>query len=143
MSREAKIFSVNSRNLVEKRVKEYESFGWELLSIHGVDVSMSRETQNKVYAELVKYEHKYESLRLELDNIEPVFRPAPFNLLYVLIGLFFFILPGVLYIYIKIQEQKKFKIALQDYQDTKNRLEKEIEKVCNVSRATFFAKQNE
>jgi len=40
MSRESKIFSVQQKREVPKRVKEYEAFGWELLSINNLDVSM-------------------------------------------------------------------------------------------------------
>ena len=76
MSRESKIFSVDQKREVPKRVKENEAFGWELLSINGFDVSMSRETQNKVYHQLVKYEYEYETLREEQDNL--YFPKTPF-----------------------------------------------------------------
>jgi hypothetical protein len=62
MSREAKIFN-EEKKLIPQRVKEYECFGWELLSISNDQVSMTRETQNPIYPDLVKYEFEYELLR--------------------------------------------------------------------------------
>lgn len=76
MSRESKIFSVGTKAEVSEKVKDYESFGWELLSINGLDVSMSRETQNPVYVHLVKKENEYEETieeiwkhKIELRNL--------------------------------------------------------------------------
>ncbi len=150
MSRESKIFS-EPKALINKRVREYESFGWELLSINGTDVSMSRETQNKVYVELVKYEYEYEALREKLSYMRPPVapsRPRQFDYKLCLILLLIFILPGAGYITYKVIEYNKYKESMElhnqamasfkaDYQV----LEQEIKRLCEHSRAVFFSKQ--
>lgn len=142
MSREAKIFSVNYKEEVGKRIKEYESFGWELLSINDLDISMSRETQNKVYVELVKYEYEYELLNNKIDEMERPVRPYPFNLGSAVLGLLILVLPGLLYILHKIQENKDYQASMDQYNFEKEQIEKKIKEVCNTARATFFARQS-
>ena len=81
MSRESKIIRTSIYD-AEKTIYHYESFGWELLSINGEQITMSRETQNPVYTDLVKSQAKYESLMQEYQGLQnPVApaKPAPFK----------------------------------------------------------------
>ena len=81
MSRESKILRTSVYD-AEKTIYHYESFGWELLSINGEQITMSRETQNPVYTDLVKSQAKYESLMQEYQGLQnPVApaKPAPFK----------------------------------------------------------------
>ncbi len=140
MSRESKIFSVMRKQEVPKRVKEYESFGWELLSINGSDVSMSRETQNKIYAQLVKYEYQYEALIEEQDNLycpKPVYK---FSIVLFLLLSLLYIIPGLIYIGIYIFLRIRYKRAYEEYEMQYDALEYKIRQVCNDSRATFFSR---
>ena len=53
MSKESRIIKAGPHG-TQATITDYECFGWEVLSINGADIIMSRETQNPVYAELVK-----------------------------------------------------------------------------------------
>lgn len=140
MSRESKIFTETKLG-IGNRVKEYESFGWELLSINGTDVSMSRETQNKVYADLIKFEYKYEALREELAALVRPIKPTPINILGAFLGILCFIVPGVLYIIYKIKKSKQYQEELSEFELEYKKLLQEIKKVCEESRSTFFSRQ--
>jgi hypothetical protein len=140
MSRESKIFS-ESKALINKRVKEYEAFGWELLSINGQDVSLSRETQNKVYADLLKYEYNYEDQKEKQRALIKPIKPTKFSLMFAFIGLLCFVLPGVIYIIVKILSNNKYKNDSLQYESEYSKLESEIKKICQDSRSTFFSKQ--
>lgn len=142
MSRESKIIYAPNKKIIGQRVKEFESFGWELLSINGLDVSLSRETQNSVYTDLVKYEYQYEVLREEQEALNMPTNPPSFSILLFLLGLIIFILPGVLYVTYVVWKQKKYTEDLNVYNMEFQRLEKEIKKVCDNSRSVFFSKQN-
>ena len=141
MSRESKIFSVRNKKDVGDRVKEYESFGWELLSINGLDVSLSRETQNSVYSDLVKYEYQYEELREELEALQ---RPIPyksFDFGLFLLCTLAFIVPGILYIVFYYQKKNKYIEKLNVYEQKNQELLNKIKKVCDDSRNVFFSRQ--
>jgi|AntAceMinimDraft_18_1070375.scaffolds.fasta_scaffold158189_1 hypothetical protein len=140
MSRESKIFS-ESKALINKRVKEYEAFGWELLSINGTDVSLSRETQNKVYADLVKFEYNYEDVKEKQKALIKPIKPAKFKLMYAFLGLLCLVLPGVIYIVVKILTSNKYKNEALQYKSDYDKLEMEIKKICQDSRSTFFSRQ--
>jgi hypothetical protein len=140
MSRESKLFTEEKFN-IGKRIKEYESFGWELLSINGNDVSMSRETQNKVYSELIKFEYNYETLKEQQAALQAPIKPAKFSLANAVLGLIFFILPGLLYIAIKIIQNNKYELESQQYVNEYKRIEEEIKQVCIDSKSTFFSRQ--
>ena len=142
MSRESKIFTESKAN-INKRIKEYEAFGWELLSINGTDVSMSRETQNKVYAELVKFEYNYEALKEKQAALHRPLVPAKFSIGIAFFGLVCFVLPGALYIVVKILQRSKYKKESQQFVDDYNRLEEEIKSVCADARSTFFSRQQQ
>jgi hypothetical protein len=143
MSRESKIFDVTEKKHIKNKVRDYESFGWELLSINGLDVSMSRESQSPVYAELVKFEYEYEELvsqQEELYHRRPI-KPAPFNFVLALLLLVIFVLPGVVYIVLAIMKNKKFKQDYEVWDLEMRKLEGEKRRVCNESRSTFFSRQ--
>jgi hypothetical protein len=141
MSRESKIFTSPTKQVIGKRVKEYESFGWELLSINGLDVSLSRETQNSVYADLVKYEYQYDVLREEQSSLVIPRVPSSFSFAMFLILLLIFVIPAILYVALVIWNKKKYTDSMAHYQSEFDRLEKEIKKVCDDSRSVFFSRQ--
>ena len=104
MSRESKIIRASVHD-AEKTIYHYESFGWELLSINGEQITMSRETQNPVYSELVKNQAKYEGLMqsyIALQRPAAPAKPAPFKFGTCLILLLLAVLPGALYIAYKV-----------------------------------------
>ncbi len=144
MSRESKLFSVDSKAEVSDKVKDYESFGWELLSINGTDVSMSRETQNPVYIHLLKYEDQYEALQSQLRDLKTRLNNLtykPISLILCIVLLLLLIFPGVLYIRYKLKEKSNYKKEKQSLLEEINQCEFDIKRVVNDSRATFFAKQ--
>lgn len=147
MSRESKILKVGAFG-AEKTVYHYESFGWELLSLNGDTITMSRETQNPVYTDLVKNESKYEQLVAEYNSVphpgKPV-KPAPFNLKTCGILLLLLVVPGALYIAYKINQNKKYKEAMSAYENAVSAREEKkkgimakIDQLLINSRATFF-----
>ena len=145
MSRESKLFSVDSKAEVSDKVKDYESFGWELLSINGTDVSMSRETQNPVYIHLLKYEDQYEALQSQLRDLKTRLNNLtykPISLILCIVLLLLLIFPGVLYIRHKLKEKSNYKKEKQSLLEEINQCEFDIKRVVNDSRATFFAKQS-
>jgi len=136
MSRESKIINAEGRN-AQTIIKHYESFGWELLSINNAGISMTRETQNPVYSELVKYEAEYEELTSKINSLFSQIKRVQFDLLTCIKRLLLLIIPGVIYI-------KNYKTT----KENNERLDEEIkvlvqkrEEVCNNSRAVFFSKQ--
>lgn len=141
MSRESKLFTAPNKKVIGDRVKEYESFGWELLSINGLDVSLSRETQNSVYTELVKYEYQYDVLREKVDNLQKPSQPAAFSLGLFLVATLIFIVPGVLYVYFYLKKKNEYIEQVRVYEETYAKLLIEIKKVCDDSRAVFFSRQ--
>ncbi len=150
MSRESKIIKA-SQYSVEKTVQIYESFGWELLSLNGNQITMSRETQNPVYDELLKFQIKYEQKAEELKTItypEKPLPPKPIDKRTCLIAFVCLIFPGVLYLRAKLQEKEKYRLAMEAYQaavaqceEKKAAIRAEIEQIVGDSRATFFAKR--
>jgi hypothetical protein len=141
MSRESKIIAAPNKQIIGKRVKEFESFGWELLSINGLDVSLSRETQNSVYADLVKFEYQYDVLREQQERLVIPKAPISFSFLLFLILILVFVIPGLLYVGLIIWSKQKYTEAVNVYKAEFDRLEKEIKKVCDDSRTVFFSRQ--
>lgn len=142
MSRESKIFTCESKVVIGQRVKEYEAFGWELLSINRFDVSMSRETQNTVYAELVKFEYRYEALQEELALLEsqrPV-EPTKFDAGTFLLCFILLIFPAVIYAVYKNNQRDAFTVAINAYSKKHKHLRDQIKDVCDQSRTVFFSR---
>lgn len=106
-----------------------------------MDVSLSRETQNSVYTELVKYEYQYDVLREKLDNLKKPIQPSSFSLIMFLVSTLLFVVPGVLYVYFYIKRKNQYEEDLKVYNETCDQLVKEIKKVCDDSRTVFFSRQ--
>ena len=165
MSRESKIINVESASLVysanesaigvkyqQDIIQAYESFGWELLGINGDQISMSRETQNPVYSDLIKYQAQYEAKIAEIKALgfvdEPE-EPDEFDLETFGICLICLIIPGLVYAGIKIGQHISYKAKMEEYElavaeleKKKNKIREEMKKIALDSRATFFARQN-
>lgn len=142
MSRESKLFSSRSKAAIGKRVKELEAFGWELLSINGLDVSMSRETQNKVYSQLVKYEYEYETLIEQQRNLVRPIKPTPYSAFVLLITTLLFVVPAIFYIMYKVEKNKMYTEASKEYDVKYKELEDKIKAVCDQSRTVFFSRND-
>ena len=149
MSRESKIIRTSIYD-AEKTIYHYESFGWELLSINGEQITMSRETQNPVYTDLVKSQAKYESLMQEYQGLQnPVApaKPAPFKFGTCLLLLILAVIPGALYIAYKVKQNVDYNNAYAAYATKSAAVDKkrkdilaEMDQVARDSRATFFGK---
>ena len=150
MSKESRIFSPRLYS-VQETITHYESFGWELLSINGNQIAMSRETQNPVYAELVKYQAKYEELEQNYKNMIAPIAPAPLNPVNVgaaVVGVLCFIIPGALYIAYRINKKKKYDTEMREYHEAfaaynskRQTILAEMKQTAEQSRAVFFSKQ--
>lgn len=151
MSKESKIFSAQLWS-AQETVTHYESFGWELLSINGSQIVMSRESQNPVYSELVKYQAIYEELEAKYKSMVAPICPAPLNPVNykgAVIGFLCLIFPGALYVAYRVKKKKEHDMAMEDY---KNSLDKynakrqalltEMKQTAEQSRAVFFSKQD-
>ena len=149
MSRESRIIKPGMWG-VEKTIYHYESFGWELLSLNGDRIVMSRETQGPVYDIMVRNELKYIQLINDYRNVEypePPTPPAPFSVLKCF-GLFLlFIIPGFRYMSRKSKEQRQAIKASNRYHAKVEKCDQQkkdildaIEKHVLDSRATFFGK---
>lgn len=138
MSRESKIFTGNP-----DLVKHYEAFGWELLSANGSSFSMTRETQNPVYPQLVAFENKYEGYRqqyLELNKSGPrPYKKASAGLAFFLLLLGIF--PGVLYIVVKCKQKTAYRTSRADHEKKLQKLQIKMTQVVDRSRVVFFSKQ--
>jgi hypothetical protein len=143
MSRESRIFTINSANSADAQaaVSELESFGWELLSVKGNQVFMSRETQNSVYTDLVKYEYRYNALQAERAALREPPKPNSYSAFICIVLFLLLIAPLVFYIRYKIRCKKDFEARLAEYYNTHARLTAEIAQVCQDSRAVFFSRQ--
>ncbi len=165
MSRESKIIDVETSSLAylsstrlsgtkyqQDIIQAYESFGWELLGINGDQISMSRETQNPVYAELVQYQAQYEAKIAEIKALgfvdEPE-EPDEFDLETFGICLICLIVPALVYAGIKIgqrcaykKKMEEYELAVAELEKKKNIIREEMKKIALDSRATFFSKQN-
>ena len=152
MSRESKIINATHiKQPVEEIVRHYESFGWELLALNGTQITMTRETQNAVYPDLVKFQAKYEAKMKEFNGLvppQPPVKPEPVNPLTCLITFVCFIIPCVIYSAFKIMQFNEYKEKVATYESKLNAYNKErmdlsseIEQILQDSRATFFGKQ--
>lgn len=151
MSRESKIIIADQFD-AQKTISDYESFGWELLSINSNQITMSRETQNPVYPDLVKHQAKYEELLKKYKAVVMPFspkKPEPFRISTWFKTLICLVIPCVIYTTCKIVQNSKYKKALAEYSGElakatakKSQLMEEMEKVALESRTIFFSKQN-
>ena len=151
MSRESKIMTAAHTN-PQTLISHYEAFGWELLSLNGTQVTMSRETQNPVYPQLVEHQAAYEQKNAEYLSItmpqKPV-APPPISLktcfwLFVLA-----IFPMVLYLVYKSNQKKDYAAKVDAYErevaarnERKQTLLAEMDAIVLESRTIFFSRQN-
>lgn len=151
MSRQSKIITAKEFD-TQSTISHYESFGWELLSINGNQITMSRETQNPVYTELVKHQSEYETLLQKFKALpipQAPIKPAPFRFKTWFISLILFVAPCVIYTTYKIIKHIKYKKAFENYtadyllyNEEKSRIFNKMEEVALESRVIFFSKQN-
>ncbi len=142
MSRESKILTAGPWG-AQATISHYESFGWELLSLNGEDqITMSRETQDEVYADLVKHQAAYEQKMNEFRAVEfelpaePEFS-FPICLILLLIGL----IPGIFYIAYKVSCKHDYEEAIKAHYEKLKSLKAEMESIASKSRAIFFSKR--
>lgn len=136
MSREAKLVE-SSVFKAQTTIKHYECFGWELLNYQDSRISLTRETQNPKYKQLVAYEKKYESLvkkfkGMAFQHCEPI----RIGLTIILLLLFF--IPGIIYLTIKLIQQKNDREAYEEYLQERQEIQNEIQDVLKKSRKLFF-----
>ena len=151
MSKESKIFSASLWS-AQDTVTHYESFGWELLSINGSQIVMSRESQNPVYSDLVKYQAIYEGLEAEYKSVQAPVRPMPLkpvNIKGAIIGFLCFIVPGALYVAYRVNKKKEYDAVMEDYRNKYAAYEakradilNKMQETATKSRAIFFSKQD-
>lgn len=152
MSRESKLITAKEFD-TQTTITHYESFGWELLSINGNQITMSRETQNPVFTDLVKHQAQYETLlqkyRSLVSPIAPV-KPHPFSFKTCFLTFVLLVLPCVAYVTYKIIKKKKYNEAFANYDAEltayiakKNELLKQMEDVALESRGIFFSQNNQ
>lgn len=150
MSRESKIIYASVLG-AQETISHYESFGWELLSLNGNQITMSRETQNPVYADLVKLQAQYEAKEAEYKTlIAPVAPVAPPKVDFqtCLITFVCLVIPFAVYVTYKVLQAKKYKEKLAEYTasfESYNRKRKDIidnmNSIALEGRAVFFSKQ--
>lgn len=149
MSRESKLIKPSAWS-AEKTIQHYESFGWELLSFNGDIITMTRETQIPVYAELVRMETKYDELIKKYNSVpypvKPV-APASFDFGKCCKLLLCLIVPGVIYIVYKNKQKNEYLNAngefnrkVAEYNKKRETISAEIEKLLVDSRSLFYGK---
>jgi hypothetical protein len=150
MSRESKIITSFPFG-DETTIKHHESFGWELLSFSGKQAIMTRETQNPVYDQLVIYEEKYYNLveaykTVPLPNAPKKPKKFDFSIFFILF--LCLIIPSVVYVVIKILQNRKYKkqkgiyeSQMDYYHERRNKILSMIKETVANSRTLFFARQ--
>ena len=141
MSRESRIIQVEAFQNSQDVISKYESFGWELLSINGSQLTMSRETQVDCYPELVKYQAQYEDkLKEYMAVIDPV-RPNPISFgacfwLFILA-----IFPLAIYLTFKIKNKKAYEETISNNNALRAKLKADMDAIALESRGVFFSKR--
>ena len=141
MSRESKIFTSNAYQNPQTLISNYESFGWELLSINGNQITMSRETQVDCYTDLVKYQSQYEQKLEELLAIKDPAAPAPISGGVCFITFLLAIVPLALYLTYKIKKKRAYKETVAQNAAERAQLIKEMDEIALQSRGVFFSKR--
>ena len=150
MSRESKIIQAYDFG-VQTTIKHYESFGWELLTINGNQITMSRETQNPVYSDLVKLQSIYEETLAAYNSLRsPIapLKPARVSIKTLFVSFICLVIPCAIYVTYKILQNKKYKEALavhmqnmDAYINERQRLRNKMEEVALQGYTTFFSQQ--
>ena len=152
MSREALVKFYSNSN-VHSNIYHYECFGWELIQLTENKLVFSRETQDEVYDELVKYERQYNDLyeqKAKLVDPKKPINSKPFNLLLCLVLFVLFIIPGIIYLIINKKNQDKYaeQLRMYDedllaYKDELADLNTQMANILAKSRALFYSKRSE
>lgn len=153
MSKESKILQAGPWG-AQSTISHYECFGWELVSMNGSQIIMSRETQDSVYPELVKHQAAYEEKVAEYEALRkpvlvPPVEPKPISIKTCFILFLLFVVPFALYLTYKIMKKKEYNEnfaayqaelteAMNTYNATKSKLVAEAEAIATESRAIFF-----
>ena len=136
MSREAKLVE-SSVFKAQTTIKHYECFGWELLNFQDARISLTRETQNPKYKQLVAYEKKYESLVKKLKGMH--FQHCePISVKLTILLSLFFLVPGIIYLTYKIIQIKQDEEAYAEFVEEQQSIKDEIQEVLKKSRKLFF-----
>ncbi|MDR3263641.1 MAG: hypothetical protein LBT30_04955 [Clostridiales bacterium] len=101
MSRESLILNCDVLQQ-QQTVHDYESFGWELLNVSDNRISLSRETQNQIYPELLKHQIQYEEIKKKIKGennyfetikapTKPIYKAIYFIILFIISIIFFII----------------------------------------------------
>lgn len=145
MSRETKIFNCKENKIVTSKqdcISHYESFGWEVLQIGETEITMSRETQNPKYAELVKYEDKYNEINQKIiQKLSEKQNYKQASVKTALILLLIFVVPGVLYITLKTVSKNKINANNQAIDNEVFELKKQANETMLASKTLFFSRQ--
>ncbi len=150
MSRESKIMTAG-KDGAQQTISHYEAFGWELLSINGNQITMSRETQNPVYADLVKLQAKYEEKVAEYASLRTPAAPAapaPISPKTCFFSFICLVFPCVIYVHYKVKERNQYRAQMEAYAASLEALEKKKKALCEEmnaivleGRTVFFSKQ--
>ena len=150
MSRESKIITAYEWG-PQATVSHYEAFGWELLSLNGNQITMSRETQNPVYSDLVKLQAQYEEYVNAYNRLSAPKAPAKPARVSAATCFWTFVclvIPCAVYVTVKVMQFKKYKAALEvyngeveAYNNKKKELRAKMEETVLQGRTVFFSKQ--
>ena len=142
MSRESKIIQTKSWEKPQDVVSHYEAFGWELLSLNGNQITMSRETQVECYTDLVKFQASYEEKKNEYDAIRDPIKPAPITFAACFWTFILAVFPLAIYLTVKIKKNQAYKEAVSANDAKRAELISEMNSIVLQSRGVFFAKHN-
>ena len=151
MSKESKIFSPNLWS-TQDTITHYESFGWELLSLNGNQIVMSRESQNSVYPELVKFQKIYEDTAAEYNSLKaptPPVKPIGISFGICFITFLLFLIPCIIYVAYKLNQNNEYQKTLQaynaslaEYNNRRSALLEKMKSTVEQSRVVFFSKHD-
>lgn len=153
MSKESKIiYASHFRKTPAELIDDYESFGWNLLSVNGEKIKLWRKAQTPFYTDLVKLEAEYEQKTEELNAMVPPVmpqKPSPVNPLICVVTFACFVIPCAVYTGYKIYQNKQYNEAMEQYQAEWNEFSarqsaviSQINQIVQDSRATLFGKNN-
>ena len=141
MSRESRIFQATHFQKPQDVISHYEAFGWELLSVNGNQLTMSRETQVECYTDLVKYQAQYEEKLKEYSSIKDPVAPADISFGLCVFTFILAIFPFALYLTYKIKEKNKYKETIASNNAARAKLLSEMDEIVLQSRGVFFSKR--
>ena len=141
MSRESRIFQVAYFQNAQEVISNYESFGWELLSVNGDQLTMSRESQIDCYTDLVKYQSQYEEkLKEYLAIVDPA-APNPITFGGCFWSFILAVFPLAIYLTVKIKKRNAYNEAVSNNNARRAKLKSEMDAIALESRGVFFSKR--